>query len=413
MVITVPAYFGEVERAATRQAGELCGVTVHLLPAEPMAAAVAHGLDSSTGASTILVFDLGGGTFDVTVLCKDSVGQLTAIAHGGDRTLGGADFDKLIVERMVQQAMAELHTDLKVNPNDYADAFRVAEELKFDLSTRQRAEATIIVGGQRMQFGLSRDEFQRMLAPHVEGTELTVESALDAAKMTRADIDVVLMVGGSSRIPAFQAMLRKYFDKTPLLSKNLDEDVARGAALMGALHLGTAPKGSALALLPTPRDVSSHPIGVTVVNDLGTLENCVVLDANSPIPSPEPVERRFGVAGDGQSQIQLTVNEGDDSNLRFVDELGSAMGTFDSPRPHGYPVDVRMAFTADGILTATAHDGESGRQIAVLTVERKGAMTKQDKSTAMDLIRGLDVVDTSDAGVDDAQKPPTDDYEEI
>ncbi|MCB0973118.1 MAG: Hsp70 family protein [Actinobacteria bacterium] len=378
VVITVPAYFGEAERAATKLAGELAGLKVHLLTAEPMAAAVAHGLDSQTGPGTVLVFDLGGGTFDVTILKKQPDGGLEAIAHGGDRELGGADFDRLIVDLMATQASREHSVDLWSDPADVAEAFEKAEEIKKSLSSRDQAEAVLVVGRARMRFSLTRAEFEALIRNFVEGSELTVETVLDDAQMEATQIDTVLMVGGSSRIPAFQEMLRGYFRKDPQFSKNLDEDVARGAALMGALFLDQAPPESPLARLPTPKDRSSHAIGVTALDESRQERNFVLLDANAPIPTPTPLpQQRFAVVDNGQDQIALIVNEGDESDLRMVKELGRATGSLGTPKVAGHPIDIRVGLSADGILTVAAFDGVDGNHIADVVVNRHGAMDQQ------------------------------------
>ncbi len=382
VVVTVPAYFGEAERSATRQAGEMLGLTVHALPAEPMAAAVAHGLDGETRARRFLVFDLGGGTFDVTILERHGDGQLEAISHHGDRRLGGADFDRLIVARMTEFAMSSHGVMLDADPVDLAEAYARAEQLKKDLSSREKAQAALIAGGKRMTFELTRAQFTGMVSEHLENVELAVETCLDNVDMHPADIDAVLMVGGSSRIPAFQELLKRYFGKDPQFSRNLDEDVARGAALVGVLKTGTAAPSSALAALPAPVDRSSHAIGVVAMNDAGTEENVVVLPANAPIPTVPPAEQAFGTFFDGQDQIDLIVNEGDETNLKFVDRLGRATGNLGSPKPRGYPIVVKMALDGDGILRATAHDGQSGALITQVEVRREGAMSDQQRAIA-------------------------------
>jgi molecular chaperone DnaK len=382
VVITVPAYFGEAERSATRQAGEMLGLTVHALPAEPMAAAVAHGLDGNARARRFLVFDLGGGTFDVTILERHGDGQLEAISHHGDRRLGGADFDRLIVARMAEFAMRSHGVVLDADPVDLAEALARAEQIKKDLSSRERAQAALIAGGKRMTFELTRAELVGMLSVHLENVELAVETCLDNVEMRPADVDAVLMVGGSSRIPAFQELMQRYFGQDPQFSRNLDEDVARGAALMGALKTGTAASSSALAALPAPIDRSSHAIGVVALNDAGVEENVVVLPANAPIPTVPPVEHTFGTVVDGQSQIELTVNEGDDTDLKFVDRLGCAIGNLGGPKRQGYPIVVKMGLDGDGILRVTAHDGESGALITQVEVRREGAMSDQQRAMA-------------------------------
>jgi len=383
VVITVPAYFGEAERSATRQAGEMLGLTVHALPAEPMAAAVAHGLDGNTRDRRFLVFDLGGGTFDVTILERHDDGQLEAMSHHGDRRLGGADFDRLIVARMNDMAIRTHGVDIESDPIDLADAYAKAEQIKKELSTRERAQAALIAGGKRMTFPLTRDELNGMLAEQLENVELAVETCLDNVGLTAKDIDAVLMVGGSSRIPAFQDLLRRYFGQEPQHSRNLDEDVARGAALIGALKTGTAAPSSPLAKLPAPKDRSSHAIGVGALNDEGRMGNMVVLPANAPIPTVPAAERTFGCASEGQTEIEVTVYEGDDFDLKFVDRLGNASGSLGGPKPLGYPVTVKMGLDGDGILRVTAHDGNSGTLITQVEVRREGAMSERQQADAV------------------------------
>jgi len=382
VVVTVPAYFGEAERAATRQAGEMIGLTVHALPAEPMAAAVAHGLDGNTAARQFLVFDLGGGTFDVTILKRHDDGQLEAVSHHGDRRLGGADFDRLIVARMSEFAMRNHGVVLDTDPVDVAEATAKAEQMKKELSSRERAQAALIVGGKRMTFELTRTEFTGMLAEHLENVELAVETCLDNVDLRPADMDAVLMVGGSSRIPAFQELLRRYFNREPQFSRNLDEDVARGAALIGALKTGTAAPMSALAALPAPVDRSSHAIGVNALNEADIEVNVVVLPANSPIPTETPAEETFGLHHDGQDEIDVVVNEGEESDLRFVARLASATGKLDGPKPKGYPITVKMALDGDGILHVNVFDGHSGGLITKLDVQRQEAMTDRQITAA-------------------------------
>ena len=220
-----------------------------------------------------------------------------------------------------------------------------------------------------------------MLSEYMESVELAVETCLDNAELGPADVDGVLMVGGSSRIPAFQELLRRYFGQEPQFSRNLDEDVARGAALMGAIKTGTAAPLSPLAALPAPVDRSSHAIGVAALNDANVLRNFVVLPANSPIPTVVPGERIFGTHQEGQDQIELIVNEGDDEDLKFVDKLGSASGDLGAPRPRGYPITVRMTLDGDGILSATAHD-PNGAQICQVEVRREGAMSDRRRAEA-------------------------------
>ena len=309
-------------------------------------------------------------------------GQLEAISHHGDRRLGGADFDRLIVARMTEFALQNHGVMLEADRVDLADAYARAEQLKKELSIRERAQAQLIASGKRMTFELTRAEFTAMLASHLENVEFAVETCLDNVDMGPADMDAVLMVGGSARIPAFQELLRRYFGKDPQFSKNLDEDVARGAALVGVLRTGTAAPASALARLPAPIDRSSHSIGVVALNEEDREENVIVLPANSPIPTVPPAEQEFFLHDDGQREVELIVNEGEERELRYVQFLARGMGRLDSPKPKGYPIRIKMALDGDGILLVTAHDGETGAQIGQVEVQREHSMTKQQRAAA-------------------------------
>jgi molecular chaperone DnaK len=273
---------------------------------------------------------------------------------------------------MSEFAMSTYGVMLDADPVDLAEALARAEQIKKDLSSREHAQTALIAGGKRMTFELTRDEFTVMLSEYLENVELAVETCLDNAQMRAGDMNAVLMVGGSSRIPAFQELLQRYFGQDPQFSRNLDEDVARGAALVGVLKTGTAGAGSSLAALPAPVDRSSHAIGVVVQNDAGILENVVVLPANTPIPTAEPAERTFGTVEDGQQKIEVTVNEGEETELRFVKRLASGLGDLGGPKPPGYPIVVKMALDGDGILRVTAHDGTSGALITQIEVQHVG-----------------------------------------
>ena len=232
VVITVPAYFGNNERAATKSAGEIAGLEVVHIVNEPTAAAVTHvGDGASTGR--ILVFDLGGGTFDVTVMEVAPDGSMKVLATGGDRRLGGMDFDNLILDAM---AAAARQGGLDIETESWArqDAYFKAEALKKELSTLESAGASLTGSGRPLAFELTRARFEKLTKDQVTATEDTTVYTLETAGLQPSDIGTVLMVGGSSRIPVFQQMLKRVFGKPPVFSRDLDQDVARGAAMLAA-----------------------------------------------------------------------------------------------------------------------------------------------------------------------------------
>jgi len=388
-VITVPAYFGESERAATRDAGELAGLEVVRIINEPTAAALSHGIDQGGNPGKVLVFDLGGGTFDVTVMKVGADRAMEVIATGGDRRLGGIDFDRRILERIVQRVSSETGTDLNADPWALSDAMASAEELKKELSTAATATRRIAAGGRPLMFTLSRDELEELLAEKLQEVEDTVLYTIEEAGLKPTDISTVLMVGGSSRIPAFQRLLAKICGREPMFSRNLDEDVARGAAILATKLGGELDARSELALLPPPVDVVSHGLGVTVVGDLGNDENAVLIPVGTKLPAA--VSRMFGANSDNQQRVELTVNEGEDSDLSEVRSLGSAEGPLSRPVPRGYPIRVDIECTPDGLIQAKAYDGETSQRICELEIHHETLLSKEEKLAARSYLSKLEV----------------------
>jgi molecular chaperone DnaK len=389
-VITVPAYFGEPERAATRDAGELAELEVVRIVNEPTAAALVHGVDEAAAAGKVLVFDLGGGTFDVTVMAVGHDRSMEVVATGGDRQLGGTDFDHRILERMVEAASAA-GADLKGDPWAMSEALATAESLKKELSDVQRATCRFNASGRPVQFILTRDEFESLIADKLQEVEDTVVYTIEErAGLKAQDIGSVLLVGGSSRIPAFQRLLTRICGREPTFSRNLDEDVARGAAILAAKLGGELDARSQLADLPTPVDAASHGFGVTLqVDDAGALGNEVLIPEGSSIPAS--ITRVFGAVVDGQTHVEVVLNEGQDSDLEFVRELGRASGPLGRPVPRGYPIRVEMHYTAEQLITVKAFDGQSGGHICDLEHRYEGRLSEQEMAAARNYLANLQV----------------------
>jgi len=388
-VITVPAYFGEGERAATQSAGELAGLEVLRILNEPTAAALAHGLDHPGEPGRILVFDLGGGTFDVTVMEVAADGGMEVVATGGDRRLGGMDFDQLIVQKMTEAANA---AGLDITTEAWArqDAYAKAEEMKKELSTMETSSRSLTGSGRPLQFDLSRSDFEALLAEKLQEVEDTTLGTIEQADLKPSDITKVLMVGGSSRIPAFQKLLAKLMGRDPAFSRNLDEDVARGAAILAAKEGGELDPRSQLAQMPPPVDVASHGLGVSAINaENGRLMNSIIIPAQSKVPAEE--EQIYYTVSEGQTQVKVELNEGDDEELEFVKQLGQGLGKFERPVPKDHPVRVKLAFTKDQIINLKAYDGESGIFLCEIEVERPGNLSKTELSQARALLSRMEV----------------------
>ncbi len=390
-VITVPHYFGEPERAATRSAGEIAGLEVLQIVNEPTAAAIVHGLDGEPKPGRLLVFDLGGGTFDVTIMRYGEGGETEVIATAGDRELGGADFDEAILERMIDVAQQETGQDLTEDPWSLSSATALAEEIKQELSTRESATRPLPVSGKPVMFTLSREEFEGLIKEQFELAEDAVLNALDKAEIEGSEVEDVLMVGGSSRIPAFQEMIGRITGSKPKLTKNLDEDVARGAALLGAQLTDTLDPRSELAQRPKPVDAASHALGVTVIDpeQPNKLINQVVIAEGTPIPHSSTHD--FSAASEGQSEVDLVLNEGSDRDLDLVRELGKSNGKLAEPVPRGHPLRCELQYTADQLIKIELYDGISGQLVTELEVEHKGMLSDQERRDARDFLQRAEV----------------------
>jgi molecular chaperone DnaK len=383
VVITVPAYFGDNERAATKSAGEIAGLEVVHIVNEPTAAAIAHGLDNpSTGR--ILVFDLGGGTFDVTVMEVAPDGSMKVLATGGDRRLGGMDFDNLILGKMTDAAR-QGGLDIETEPWARQDAYGKAEALKKELSTLESATTSLTGSGRPLAFELTRTQFGKLITAKVTATEDTTRYTLEEADLQPSDISTVLMVGGSSRIPVFQKMLERVFGRPPVFSRNLDEDVARGAAMLGAKEGQELDPRSALARMAKPVDVCSHGLGVSALNEDRAMQNVIIIPAQSPVPTEG--EDTFRTVEEGQTYVDIKLNEGDVEDLEFVKQIAKGTGSFGRQVPKGYPIMVRMTFNRAGIIELNAYDGETEAFMCKLTVERPGNLSTAQVASATALAR--------------------------
>lgn len=390
-VVTVPHYFGEPERAATRAAGEIAGLEVLQIINEPTAAAIAHGIDAAGSTEgRLLVFDLGGGTFDVTVMEYGADGEMHVIAGAGDRELGGADFDQAIVDRMNEVTLSERGISLEDDKWLLADAYSRAEEMKKQLSTTESATQSLPVGGRPVMFTLTRTEFEALISEQIEYVDDAVRNALD--KVDGRPLDAVLMVGGSSRIPRFKQLVAEITGLEPQVTKNLDEDVSRGAAMLGAKLTGSLDPRSELAQMPVPTDAASHAVGIELVRDTPGGEqvyNEVLISESTPIPHAASYE--FAAASEGQTEILLVLHEGEDENITYCRKLGESRGKLARPVPRGHPLRCQVEYTADQLVVVNMYDGETDQHICELKVRHEGVMSEAERAAARDALAALSV----------------------
>ncbi|MCW2936532.1 MAG: hypothetical protein JWM19_7494 [Actinomycetia bacterium] len=383
VVITVPAYFGDNERAATKSAGEIAGLEVAHIVNEPTAAAIAHGLDNAA-TGRILVFDLGGGTFDVTVMEVGPDGSMKVLATGGDRRLGGMDFDNLILEKMTATAR-QGGLDIETEPWARQDAYGKAEALKKELSTLDSASTSLTGSGRPLAFELTRAQFEKLINNKVTATEDTTLYTLELAGLQPSDIGTVLMVGGSSRIPAFQQMLQRVFSRPPEFSRNLDEDVARGAAMLGAKEGKDLDPRTVLARMAKPVDVCSQGLGVSALNDDREMQNFIIIEPQTEVPAHG--EDTFNTVAEGQTEVEIKLNEGDQEDLEFVKQIAKGSGRFGRSVPMGHPIKVTIDYDRAGMIVLNAYDGVTDAFMCKLEVQRPGNLSTGQVANAAALYR--------------------------
>jgi molecular chaperone DnaK len=366
-VITVPAYFNDAQRQATKDAGRIAGLEVLRIINEPTAAALAYGLEKK-GAETVLVFDLGGGTFDVSIL-EVGDGVVEVRATSGDGHLGGDDFDKRVVDWMAEEFKRDQGIDLRDDPQALQRLYEAAEKAKVELSTTTTTQINLpfitadASGPKHLTLSLSRAKFDQLTADLVERTRGPVEQALSDAKLTADDVDEVILVGGSTRIPAVQELVRRLTGgKEPNMTVNPDEVVAIGAALQAGVLKGEVED---VVLL----DVTPLSLGLETLGGVMTK----VIERNTTIPARRT--ETFSTAEDNQTAVDVVVLQGERELAADNRQLARFRLEGIRPAPRGTPqVEVTFDTDANGILNVSARDKDTGAEQKVEITESANLM---------------------------------------
>ncbi|PMB50093.1 molecular chaperone DnaK [Fischerella thermalis CCMEE 5201] len=374
-VITVPAYFNDSQRQATKDAGKIAGIEVLRIINEPTAASLAYGFDKKSN-ETILVFDLGGGTFDVSIL-EVGDGVFEVLATSGDTHLGGDDFDKKIVDYLAEAFKKDEGIDLRKDRQALQRLTEAAEKAKIELSSVTQAEINLPFitatqdGPKHLDMTLTRAKFEELCSDLIDRCRVPVENALRDAKLTKNDIDEVVLVGGSTRIPAVQDVVKRILGKEPNQSVNPDEVVAVGAAIQAGVLAGDV---TGILLL----DVTPLSLGVETLGGVMTK----IIPRNTTIPTKK--SEVFSTAVDGQTNVEIHVLQGE----REMAGDNKSLGTFRldgiPPAPRGVPqIEVVFDIDANGILNVTAKDKGTGKEQSISIT---GASTL-DKSDVERMVR--------------------------
>jgi len=395
VVITVPAYFNDAQRNATRDAGRIAGLNVLHIINEPTAAALAYGIEKSQQDQTILVYDLGGGTFDVTIM-RISQGNIKVLATGGDKNLGGFDWDNEIMKFLNTEFQKQGGVDLRDDPATEQDLRNKAEIAKKALSLNEKTNVHFSAGGKSLAIPLTREQFNSLTDALFYRTRSLMEMVLEDAGLSSWDlIDKTLLVGGSTRMKAVVALVEEVTGKKPSIELHPDEVVALGAALSAAFLAVERKIADPKILVGIPpvkiSDVNSHSMGIISVEpeNFNRRVNSIILKKDTPIPCR--VSDTFITLEDRQSSLHVEVTQGEDTNPAYVTIVGETTMNL-PPYPKNAPLEVFFAYDEDEIVHVTVFDLTARRFLeGEVRIDRKANLKESEVTALQRKVSGLTI----------------------
>jgi len=391
VVITVPAYFDDASRTATKQAGEMAGLNVLRIINEPTAAALAFGLDTEKDGK-VLVYDLGGGTFDVTVM-EINQGNYDVIATDGDKHLGGKDFDQKLLS-IIEKKLSEQGCVLDEQDDAlFADLREKAEHIKRNLSVREMTAERFRIGEKTYRISITREEFEKATEELLDITKMTVDSVLKHTNLQWKDIDHLVVVGGSTFMPMVKAMLREISGKDISFLVDPNTAVARGAAILGATIADDQDRTELGQLASiTISDVTSQTLGIITARDGRNgeeiEENTVIIPHNTKIPARQ--KKTVYTRVENQTAIRARITEGNDTELEFLNIIGDQTFRI-KPHPKGSPIGVTFIYDIDQTIQVELDDLVDKVSLGTFEIERRSNLTSAEVKEATEIVNSGEV----------------------